>query len=132
MKKVTVQGVLEESQFFCDKHPDRECYSELKTASWYGSNHDIQCYETKRRPYVVDGEPSGAPIEIVHNVSLNKFVYVEPGTGSFIEVISQDDAKAIMDDGHKLMWKHSKDIGTTAYKDDGKVEFYPYIPKKTI
>jgi len=41
MKKVVIQGVLEESQFFCDKHPDRECFSELKTASWYGSNHDM-------------------------------------------------------------------------------------------
>jgi len=98
-------------------------------------NHDIQCFETKRRPYVIDGNHMGAPIEIVHNVSLNKFVYVIPSTRSFMKVISQDEAKAIMDDGHKLMWKHSKDIGTTTYKDDGKVEFYPYIsyiPKKTI
>jgi hypothetical protein len=41
MKKVIVQGVMEESQFFCDRHPDRECFSELKTASWYGSVHDL-------------------------------------------------------------------------------------------
>lgn len=41
MKKVITEKVLEEAQFFCDKHPDRECFSELKTASWYGSNHDM-------------------------------------------------------------------------------------------
>lgn len=41
MKKESVQGALEESQYFCDRHPDRECFSELKTASWYGSKHDM-------------------------------------------------------------------------------------------
>jgi len=40
MKKITVQPVHEEAQFFCDKHPERECYSELKTMSWYGSEFD--------------------------------------------------------------------------------------------
>jgi len=40
MKKITVQPVREEAQFFCDKHPERECYSELKTMSWYGSGFD--------------------------------------------------------------------------------------------
>jgi hypothetical protein len=41
MKKIIVQKALEEAQYFCDKHPDRECFSELKTASWYGSNFDM-------------------------------------------------------------------------------------------
>lgn len=41
MKKVITQGVREDAQYFCDKHPDRECYSDLKTASWYGSTHDM-------------------------------------------------------------------------------------------
>lgn len=41
MKKVIVEGVLEEAKFYCDRHPDRECFSELKTASWYGSSHDL-------------------------------------------------------------------------------------------
>lgn len=41
MKKVNVEKVLEEAQYFCDKHPDRECFSELKTASWYGSKFDL-------------------------------------------------------------------------------------------
>ncbi len=40
MKKIIVQSVREEAQFFCDKHPERECYSELKTLSWYGSIFD--------------------------------------------------------------------------------------------
>lgn len=41
MKKIVVQKVHEEAKFFCDKHPDRECYSELKTTSWYGSEFDM-------------------------------------------------------------------------------------------
>lgn len=41
MKKIIVQKALEEVQYFCDKHPDRECFSELKTASWYGSKYDL-------------------------------------------------------------------------------------------
>jgi hypothetical protein len=41
MKKILTEKVLEEAQYFCDRHPDRECFSELKTASWYGSNFDM-------------------------------------------------------------------------------------------
>ena len=45
MKKVTVEGVLEEAKYFCDKHPERECFSELKIASWYGSKFDMMGLE---------------------------------------------------------------------------------------
>ena len=41
MKKVKVEKVLEEAEYFCDRHPDRECFSEVKTASWYGSTFDM-------------------------------------------------------------------------------------------
>jgi hypothetical protein len=41
MKKIIQEKVREESQYFCDKHPERECFSELKTASWYGSDFDM-------------------------------------------------------------------------------------------
>lgn len=41
MKKTIIETVLEEVQYFCDKHPDRECFSELKTVSWYGSKYDM-------------------------------------------------------------------------------------------
>jgi hypothetical protein len=41
MKKITVESIREEAQYFCDKHPERECFSELKTASWYGSKFDM-------------------------------------------------------------------------------------------
>lgn len=41
MKKISVEGVLEEAHFFCDVHPEKECFSELKTASWYGSEFDM-------------------------------------------------------------------------------------------
>lgn len=45
MKKITTQGVLEEVTYYCDKHPDRECYSELLTSSWYGSKFDLLTVE---------------------------------------------------------------------------------------
>lgn len=41
MKKVIKEGVLEEAQYFCERHPDRECFSEVKTASWHGSPFDM-------------------------------------------------------------------------------------------
>lgn len=41
MKKVIVQKTQEEAEYYCDKHPDRKCYNELKTCSWYGSKFDM-------------------------------------------------------------------------------------------
>lgn len=41
MKQVIQQFQPEESKFFCDKHPDRECFSELHLFSWYGSIFDM-------------------------------------------------------------------------------------------
>lgn len=41
MKKVTTQYQPEDATFFCDKHPDRECFSELQLVSWYGSDFDM-------------------------------------------------------------------------------------------
>ena len=28
-------------KYYCDRHPTRECFSELKTSSWYGSKFDF-------------------------------------------------------------------------------------------
>jgi hypothetical protein len=41
MKKVTIQHRSEEATFFCDKHPERECASQLQLSSWYGSKFDM-------------------------------------------------------------------------------------------
>ncbi len=41
MKKIIQEKVREEVQYFCDKHPERECFTELKAASWYGSTFDL-------------------------------------------------------------------------------------------
>ena len=41
MKKEVFDGALSETKFYCDKHPDRECFSEVKSASWYGSEFDM-------------------------------------------------------------------------------------------
>ena len=45
MKKITRRKVREEAKYFCDKHPDRECYSKLETCSWYGSGYDLMGVE---------------------------------------------------------------------------------------
>ena len=45
MKRITQESVIEEAKYFCDKHPDRECFSELKAASWYGSKFDMMGIE---------------------------------------------------------------------------------------
>ncbi len=42
MKKVTVEKVREEAKYFCDKHPDRECFTEVRSMCWYGSQYDLQ------------------------------------------------------------------------------------------
>lgn len=41
MKKILKKYRPEEAEYYCDKHPDRVCYTELKVLSWYGS-----CYDT--------------------------------------------------------------------------------------
>lgn len=45
MKKIIEEGVLEQAEHYCDKHPDRRCFSELKTISWYGSEFDMMGLE---------------------------------------------------------------------------------------
>lgn len=45
MKKIIVQKVQEEAEYYCDKHPNRKCYSELKIISWYGSRFDMMGIE---------------------------------------------------------------------------------------
>jgi len=41
MKKVIVERVREDAKYFCDKHPDRECYTSVRTSCWYGSEFDM-------------------------------------------------------------------------------------------
>lgn len=41
MKKIITKRVDEESKYFCDKHPDRECYTKVMTQCWYGSEFDL-------------------------------------------------------------------------------------------
>lgn len=41
MKKVLQKGVMEDARYFCDTHPDRECFSEIECISWYGSKYDM-------------------------------------------------------------------------------------------
>jgi hypothetical protein len=65
MKRVITQGVLEDAKYFCDKHPKRECFSELKTASWYGSVHDL----------------TGVEIHLCDECLTETFVYLEQTFG---------------------------------------------------
>jgi hypothetical protein len=41
MKKIIAPGVIEEAEYYCDKHPDRRCFSQLQVVSWYGSQFDL-------------------------------------------------------------------------------------------
>lgn len=41
MKKITQEKVMEEAKYFCDVHPERECYSQVQSSSWYGSKFDM-------------------------------------------------------------------------------------------
>ena len=41
MKKVLVEKVREEAKYYCDKHPDRECFTQIMTMCWYGSDFDL-------------------------------------------------------------------------------------------
>jgi len=41
MKKVLEKSAIEQAEYFCDKHPNVECFSQLKTISWYGSCYDM-------------------------------------------------------------------------------------------
>lgn len=41
MKQITKERQAEEAKFFCDNHPDKECFSELRINSWYGSKYDL-------------------------------------------------------------------------------------------
>jgi hypothetical protein len=41
MKVITRQFQSEDAKFFCDKHPDKECASQLQLTSWYGSQFDL-------------------------------------------------------------------------------------------
>jgi hypothetical protein len=83
-------------------------------------NYEIECFVTKR----------GKEIEVIHNKTKNQFVQVTPGSGSHCEIITATDAKSLLDDGHKLLWKHIKDVGTTYYDPaSGEVKFWPYTGK---
>lgn len=33
---------IENIAYYCDVHPDRECFSQIETNSWYGSEFDMQ------------------------------------------------------------------------------------------
>jgi hypothetical protein len=41
MKKIIQPLIRERAQYYCDKHPDRECHAEVKTMCWYGSTFDL-------------------------------------------------------------------------------------------
>jgi hypothetical protein len=45
MKKIITERVMEETIYFCDNHPNKECFTELKTSSWYGSCFDMMGIE---------------------------------------------------------------------------------------
>jgi hypothetical protein len=45
MKKIISEFHPEEAKFYCDNHPDRECFSRIECMSWYGSKYDLNQIE---------------------------------------------------------------------------------------
>jgi hypothetical protein len=43
MKKVVRKSRTEICEYYCDKHPTRECFTQLELSSWYGSRYDLNC-----------------------------------------------------------------------------------------
>jgi len=43
MKEIIQSYQAEDAKYYCDKHPNRECFSELVLSSWYGSSYDLTC-----------------------------------------------------------------------------------------
>jgi hypothetical protein len=41
MKRIITPGVREKVEYYCDRHPDRESFAEVKTSCWYGSQFDL-------------------------------------------------------------------------------------------
>lgn len=41
MKKIITPAIHEEASYFCDKHPERECFTEIRSSCWYGSGFDM-------------------------------------------------------------------------------------------
>jgi len=90
-------------------------------------NHDIECFMTKRQSSV-----DNAKIDLAHNLTKNEFVLITAGGGASLDALTIDEAKSIMEDGYKLLWKHTKDVGTTYYDPEtGEVKFWPYTGKKS-
>lgn len=45
MKKIYKESVMEDAKYFCDVHPDIECFSKIEGISWYGSRFDMMNIE---------------------------------------------------------------------------------------
>jgi hypothetical protein len=45
MKKIIREQILEEYKYYCDVHPERECFSKIESVSWYGSTFDMMVIE---------------------------------------------------------------------------------------
>lgn len=41
MKKVIKPFQSEQAKYYCDKHPNKEVFSELNWQFWYGSQYDL-------------------------------------------------------------------------------------------
>lgn len=45
MKQILQKHQNEDAKYFCDKHLDRECFTQLELSSWYGSIFDLNNVE---------------------------------------------------------------------------------------
>lgn len=85
-------------------------YTELYNLVW-NNQDDVVIYETKHHPYVNEvGEPYGMLIEVAHNRTQNAWVKITPASGSLLDPLTEEEAKTLMADGAKTMWKSIPDV----------------------
>lgn len=74
---------------------------------WY-NNDEVVIYETTHHPYIRDGKPYGAVYQIAHNKTQNVYVQITPASGSHHAIVSEEYAKAMMQDGATLFQNKQK------------------------
>ena len=89
----------------------------------YNNTDDIIIWRTTHRPYILNGEPYGMQIEVAHNVTKDAWVKITPGTGSEMNIITEIEARALMERGTKLRAEHNKIERVWYDLDDGNKKY---------
>ena len=98
------------------------------------NDYDVDIYQTTHRPYIRDGKPYGKEIEIAHNLTLDVYVHITPGTGSRYQIISKEKAKELWADGKILTYSTRKDENFRIFYEPstGEITKVPKMKLKQI